>query len=282
MSAAWARLGAVPPKNLSGQRLELHHAAQIVSSVGSTHLPPRGDDSHTNLEWLPEYASFGAGIVEGSRPFRAAISPSELVLRLLDGEGKEARRLPLAGKTLDEGYVWMAEVISAETGRPTLPLSRPTYELPDHGVAMGERFSEPMEGFHEVGRWYADAAALLRDLMSDFSNSSPVRCWPHHFDIAMLLTVAPGKTVGIGLSPGDATYAEPYWYVTPYPYPNDPVLPPLPENGRWHTEGFFAAVLTGSDLLSGDPTTQRERSERFLRDAVTACRRMAPRTRADD
>jgi hypothetical protein len=109
--------------------------------------------------------------------------------------------------------------------------------------------------------------------MGEFSEASSVRCWPHHFDIAILLTVAPGKTVGLGLSPGDSSYAEPYWYVTPYPYPKNPELPPLPEGGRWHTEGFFAAVLRGSDLLAGDPGTQRQRSESFLRAALQVCRR---------
>ncbi len=277
MRASWTRLGSVAPGDLASARLQLHHAAQIVSAVGLTHLPHAADDSHTNLEWLPAFESFEGGLVDGPRPFRAAICPGDLNLRLLDGSGREARRLPLSGKTLDEGYVWMAEAIAAESTMPMKPLVRPSYELPEHDIAGGSRFSEPMDSFREVGRWYGDAASLLGVLMKEFSDASPVRCWPHHFDVAMLLTVGPEKTIGMGLSPGDQTYPEPYWYVTPYPYPQPlprESLPDLPGGGRWHTEGFFAAVLTGSDLLAGRPEgpQQRDCSEEFLRSALAACR----------
>lgn len=272
MSGEWRRLGSVDAKGLSAARLELHHAAQVVSAIGITHLPHQPDDSHTNLEWIPALEAFGGNLVEGKRSFRGALRPGDFTLMLLDEAGHRERELPLSGKTLDEGYVWMAEAIASETGRPMQPLERPAYELPGHAVAGGSRFSMPMENFQEIGRWYGNAASLLISLMAEFSEASPVRCWPHHFDIAILLTLGGGKTVGLGLSPGDASYDEPYWYVTPYPYPKNPELPPLPEKGRWHTEGFFAAVLTASDLLAGDPATQRERSERFLRAAEAACR----------
>lgn len=273
MTGEWRRLGSVDPRELSPARLEVHHAAQVVSAIGITHLPHQPDDSHTNLEWIPALETFGGNLVEGRPSFRGALRPSDFTLMLLDEAGHRERKLPLSAKTLDEAYVWMAEVIAAETGKPTKPLERPAYELPEHDVAEGSRFSVPMEEFREVGRWYGNAASLLISLMGEFSEASSVRCWPHHFDIAILLTVAPGKTVGLGLSPGDSSYAEPYWYVTPYPYPKNPELPPLPEGGRWHTEGFFAAVLRGSDLLAGDPGTQRQRSESFLRAALQVCRR---------
>ena len=272
MSRPWERLGAVAPKSLTGARLELHHAAQIVSAVGVAHLPHAADDSHTSLEWIPELSGLAGSLVPGSRPYRGAITPTDLTLRLLDEEDGDARTLPLSGKTLDEGYVWMAEAIAAEAGSPSEPLVRPGYALPDHPVAGGERLEEPGEALRELCRWYANSAALLAELALETSEASPVRCWPHHFDIATLLTLGEGRTIGLGLSPGDLSYPEPYWYVGPYPYPKNPELPKLPAGGKWHTEGFFAAVLTGSDLVVGDRDTQRERSEMFLRAAQAACR----------
>ena len=41
--------------------------------------------------------------------------------------------------------------------------------------------------------------------------------------------------IGVGLSPGDTYYAEPYWYVSPYPYPGLEDLPVLDGSGFWHT-----------------------------------------------
>ncbi|MGH9443206.1 MAG: hypothetical protein ACRD16_13135 [Thermoanaerobaculia bacterium] len=273
MTGAWKRLGEVDPKGLSAARLEIHHAAQVVSAIGITHLPHRPDDSHTNLEWMPVLEAFGGNLVSGPRPFRGALRPADFTLMLLEEDGWQIESLSLQGKTLDTAYGWMSDAIGRATGPPARALVRPSYELPDHSTLKGGRFSDPMESFHEMGRWYGDAASLLLVLMAELSSeASPVRCWPHHFDIALLLTLGEGRTIGLGLSPGDAGYAEPYWYVTPYPYPKNPALPPLPEKGRWHTEGFFAAVLTGSDLVAGDSSMQRQRSETFLRAALSACR----------
>ena len=53
-------------------------------------------------------------------------------------------------------------------------------------------------------------------------NATPVRCWPHHFDIATLLNIGQEnlQSIGIGLSPGDSNNREPYFYVTMWPYPD--------------------------------------------------------------
>jgi hypothetical protein len=106
-----------------------------------------------------------------------------------------------------------------------------------------------------------------------------VRCWPRHFDIAIRVALEKGpaesvrkghaetareghaeiareghaasaRSIGIGVSPGDSYYAQPYLYVSPYPKPDTDNLPPLPPGGRWHTKDFFGAVATGIDLLA--------------------------------
>jgi hypothetical protein len=58
------------------------------------------------------------------------------------------------------------------------------------------------------------------------------------------------RSVGIGVSPGDSSYAQPYAYVSPWPYPDRATLPPAPPPGHWHTEGFVAIVATGQAILS--------------------------------
>ena len=86
-----------------------------------------------------------------------------------------------------------------------------------------------------------------------------MRCWPQHFDIAFLVALEEGppesaRSIGIGVSPGDGYYAQPYLYVSPYPRPDTENLPALPQGGRWHTKDFFGAVATGMDLLElSDP-----------------------------
>ena len=66
------------------------------------------------------------------------------------------------------------------------------------------------------------------------------------------------------MSPGDASYAEPYFYVTVWPYPEKEKLTDLAV-GKWHTEGFVAPVLTASDLLTNGPSeTQAEQVHQFF------------------
>ena len=75
------------------------------------------------------------------------------------------------------------------------------------------------------------------------------------------------RSVGVGMTPGDGGYPEPYFYVTPWPYPNPEVLPRL-ATGSWHTEGWTGAVLTGTEALAGEV---EERTRAFLAEAVEAC-----------
>ena len=76
-----------------------------------------------------------------------------------------------------------------------------------------------------------------------------VRCWPHHFDLATLFALEAGdpetaRSVGVGLSPGDGSYAEPYFYCTPWPAPEN--LPEPPGPLHWHTQGFTSLVCPAS------------------------------------
>ena len=58
------------------------------------------------------------------------------------------------------------------------------------------------------------------------------------------------RSIGIGFSPGDEYYQEPYLYVSPYPVPKNPTPPALPSGGHWHTKDFFGAVATAQEFLA--------------------------------
>ena len=205
-------------------RIELHWAAQIVSAVGTTLLEKKSDDSHTNLGW-ERAARALAGHRVGDR--RAALRLEDATLLVLDDTSNAIASKPLAGETLSSALSWLGVFFDGAT------LRRPEHEMPPHAVADGAAFSG--SGDPELARLYALADEVVSAI------ATPVRCWPHHFDIAALVTVAEGRTIGIGLSPGDGSYPEPYWYVTPWPYPTGE-LPPL-AHGRWHREGWTGAVL---------------------------------------
>jgi hypothetical protein len=147
-------------------------------------------------------------------------------------------------------------------------------------VAHGGAFDAPSVELEELARWFSVAWQILSELAHEETGSSPVRIWPHHFDTAFLLPISGGdgsRSIGVGMSPGDQSYAEPYWYVTPWPYPSDSQGLSLEGGGAWHEQGWFGAVLRASSLAGDDPGAQKRRVNAFLRSALSASRKLLSR-----
>lgn len=241
--------------------MTLHWGAQVVAAVGNTLLPPEPGFTHTAL---------------GLQDARMTTRVQDVEVAL-DAAGvlqirrqREARTLPLPGLTLKEALAELAEGLRL-FGLEVKALHRPEHPMPSHPVELGEPFvTFPVEAI-EVLRWLQTGHDLLLELPN--GQFGPARLWPHHFDVARSWTVAgrgdDAKVLTAGLSPGDEHYAEPYFYVTPWPHPSaDASLPELPA-GRWHREGWAGAVLTGTEVL--EASDRRQLCDEFLGGAIDAC-----------
>lgn len=253
---SWQELGAVAPERLKDARLQLHWAAQIIGATARSLIEPTPDDSHTSASWSVDGKLLEGQPTRTDPPVRVGLGLGAFEARVVDAESRAVRaRRPLDGSTLDEAFAWLAiELVSPGGESPRL--ERPSYDMPVHDVQTGERFERRNPAaFEEMERWFSNAAHVLHRVAGDNPNASPVRVWPHHFDIATLVTLDPGKgseearSINVGMSPGDDTYEEPYWYVSPWPYPQDPKLAELESGGHWHTEGFLAAVLPAGRIV---------------------------------
>jgi hypothetical protein len=200
---------------------------------------------------------------------------SPFSLLLLD-ERQTVATYSLHGKTIQDAFAWLREALPDVDADPARLTLRRHYTIPGHPVDDGAPFDAADDrAFDELSRWYADAALLLCEVASLTPGASEVRCWPHHFDIATLIEVAPARgteharTVGVGMEPGDNSYREPYVYVNMYPsVPASKATAVLDGGGRWHTHEWLGAVLTGSRL---GKSNQRDQVDRFIRSAVRAC-----------
>src|SRR5947208_2909581 len=92
--------------------------------------------------------------------------------------------------------------MTAEHWSGTRPSLARHYEIPSHPVAGGAPFTVSAEHHEELARWFGDAALVLESVRAA-NKGDAVRCWPHHFDIATLITVSADASVGIGMEPGD-------------------------------------------------------------------------------
>lgn len=275
MTSGWTRVGRVPPGALSDTRLQLHHAAQIAVSAAISYIAARSDDSYTALTWVEPLGCLATEPITATRQFRIALRVEDLTLHVLDDNDSATRSFALPGRTVADGQRWLVEVLAQAALDPARFTARKHYTIPTHPVDSGATFSTDRRAqFDELSRYWSNAAALLAGLVRATEGAGPVRTWPHHFDIATLIALpgGTGKTIGIGQSPGDESYGEPYWYVGPYPYPSVTALPPLAGRGHWHAQGWVGAVLAASDYV-GAPD-QRSQVSAFIDSALAACRRL--------
>lgn len=230
-------------------RLQCHQAAQFNTRLARAFVPPREDDGHTSLIWNPqEQALVGEAFRVASGELRLGLRVRELSLLMFREGLREPARLMLDGLTMADASKWITGF-----GVDSEALSRPIhFEMEDHPLLHGAKFLARgnEHAFVELACAYAQAAALLEEFRAA-RNSSPVRCWPHHFDIATLFS-KPEGTVGVGMSPGDGSFSEPYYYVSPWPSPPPENLPALGAHGTWHVEGWVGAVLRWEEF-DGQP-----------------------------
>jgi hypothetical protein len=242
----WTKLGTVEPKTLAPSRVVLHWAAQLPSAVGATLGPPKEDSSHTALTW-----NSGTLVCQD-----AALRLADLTLLARGAE------MPLGDKTLADALAWLGEKFGKK-------MERPVHELPEHPIGKGAAFpGAARAAYGELAHWFANASLVLEAVRASRKGASPVRCWPHHFDIATLITIDDKRSIGVGLSPGDATYAEPYLYVAPWPYPERSTLPAL-ANASWHIAGWTGAVLSAASIVAS--ADQHQTVTSFVETAIDAC-----------
>jgi hypothetical protein len=262
--------------SLADVRLECHHAVQLNTRFARGFLPERADDSHTSLTWdSGEQSLRGEAVSTPEGPLTLSLRIADLTMLANSGTGGT---LPLSGKTIGEAKSWLAGLLR-ERGMEPAPLEKPLhFKLDEHPLLHGAKFS--IDGressFRQLSDYYHDASLVLQVLADAHAGASPVRCWPHHFDIATLL---PGggprlETIGVGLLPGDQTYADPYFYVSPLPYPSG-VLPAL-ASGFWHTAAWTGAVLSSQSIeAAAAPTEQQRIVEQFIGGALGALRSLS-------
>jgi len=280
MAEAWAQLGTIDPKALAEARLQAHHAAQWLTRAARANLAPKPDDGHTNLGWDEQLGALQSRDLDASDtgPLRFGLRIAPLTLLVTQGD-EVLDELALDGTRDADSGTWIDQRAAGRGLRAPSSAILP-YAIPTHPVAAGGRYGANTRAaeFDELARWFAAADDILRETKAKLGTAaSHVRCWPHHFDIATSLSLKPGdpetaSAIGIGMSPGDDHYAQPYFYVSPWPRPAANALPDPPVLGHWHRTDFIAAVVTGDVLLA--KADRRPATRDFLAAAIAASRRL--------
>jgi hypothetical protein len=270
LRASWEHVNDVSREAFVDCRLEAHWAVQLLGQAGAAWAIPKPDFAHLAVDWDCERRDFVG--TELSTGHRLALDPHSLTLDFLAEGGRSVAFVGLVGKTLADGLAWMNTAM-ASVNPAAAAAVLPTHEMPDHPVGTkGAPFTTPKpDAARYLDAWYSNALAICSAIRESEPLAGPVRVWPHHFDLATLITLDPdadpeaARSIGIGMSPGDAGSEWPYWYVNVWPIPESPDLVGAPGDGRWKIDGWVGAVLPG-EAVSGraSEVDQAEQTTRFV------------------
>ena len=268
MTPQWQLLTFPEIEDLNQVREQCHQAIQNVAAVGRSFLPPSKEDENANLEWDSNLQRLVGRWVEAEDVvFRSSLSIAEFKVLLVNRDFETISEFELEGKTQTDVMVWLERQLGElgfEFSR--INLAYP-YEIPEYPTAKGEAFHITNKvAARELSRLYHNTLFILNDFLKGFGETESIKCWPHHFDIAgriiLLNSGDPSttKSIGLGLSPGDQYYNEPYFYVSPWPYPSKELKSIDSTLGHWHEHDWIGAVLPVSKISHMDLIQDQRRS----------------------
>ncbi|SHJ92186.1 hypothetical protein SAMN04488028_102155 [Reichenbachiella agariperforans] len=259
MNQHWQRFAYPALEDIREARDQSHQAIQNVSAVGRSFLPPSEQDENANLEWDNKLQRLVGRWVTGEHTFRSSISIRDFMVYLVNENFETISSISMQGAKQTDIMVWLEkQIVDLGADFSKINLAYP-YELPAYPTAAGAAFgvSNPMAS-EELSRLYHNADLMLRHILSKENKTTEIKCWPHHFDIAgsiiLLDTGDPetSKQIGVGMSPGDEHYDEPYFYVSPWPYPVKELPDISATQGHWHSNNWIGGVLRYSELNQHD------------------------------
>lgn len=246
---------------LNGARDMAHKAVQIVTKAARANLEAKPDDSHSNLGWNDKFGAFMSQPMPGGNgDLFVGLDIARLKLIVVQ-EDRLVSYLELASASDIYAGKWLDDQLALSGLAATSPVSLP-YDLPASAAGIKTFSTDGLkDDLRTLSAWFSLADAKLTEFAASQRQLSPgpsqVRCWPHHFDIATYVGLEDGNAesargIGVGMSPGDESYDQPYFYINPWPLLDASDLPDLPPPGHWHTQGFVGAIATAEKIQSLD------------------------------
>ncbi|PIB36618.1 hypothetical protein BFP72_15020 [Reichenbachiella sp. 5M10] len=259
MNQNWQRFTYPSLEDLKQAKEQSHQAIQNVAAVGRSFLEESPNDEHANLEWDTKLQRLVGRWVQADVTFRSSISIYDFKVYLVDEAFRTISSIAMEGATQTDVMVWLEQQLG-ELGADfsKINLDYP-YDLPEYFSTSRATFGiANSQASRELSRLYHNTLLMLEEVLSKEEKTTPIKCWPHHFDIAgSIIRLDTGdpetsKQIGVGMSPGDEHYDEPYFYVAPWPYPVKDLPDISDTRGHWHKNNWIGAVLPYSQLVELD------------------------------
>ena len=231
--AAWPRLGAAP-STLVETRLALHRLAFYVVAPAR-----RRANTKFGLRWT--LGGFGTPFFAADEQVRVA--GGQVIVQ----RGASATAMPIT--TLADAAALALD------GPPDIEWAH-GFDVHDAGD-VDASLPVDADAAAFLGDWYGFAWSVLEEFRADAESvdAGRVQLWPEHFDAAVECLPADRHAV-FGASPGDASSAEPYLYVS------SPRVSAVPGD-LWNATAFVGAILALHEFV--DALDQRATVLEFFR-----------------
>ena len=261
MGSEWKTLGAAAPGELATAHFQPYQLAQWLARFARGYLAPVADDSHTSLQWRRDLGLMATGeaAVSGQR-LALGLNPRDLSLATLV-DGAVADKHSMHGVKDSDAGNWVRNRL-IEFGLDPMALDAPSpYEIPPSPYANDASYDAKSHAtaLEELSRYYENVDLVLRDVVEKHRAIKPgpsqVRLWPHHFDIASIVTLEEGdfetaRAVGFGLAIPDESQSEFYYYAYPWPRNARDDLPKLPADSAYQYDGKVGAIQLMSKIIA--------------------------------
>lgn len=224
---------------------QVHLAAQYLAMAGKSFLPPKADDSHTNIGFVPDTEMLETLPLHPSG-LQLAFHYSDFSLKWVSDT---THSLPLHGKSHREIVTWIRSQVD---GSPLTPPYRYElhYDLPYS--AQGDflfELGDPAQ-LQELLHLRKLGHRAIRSFLDRENLQSDICIWPHHFDTGALVPLdnGSGKSIGLGLAIPDALCGEHYFYISAYEGHTAIEVSHMPSlaQGQWRSADLKGALLPAS------------------------------------
>jgi len=259
---AWTDIKLPLLHDYSKARDQCHQAAQLLAATARAFLDKKDDDSQAAMIWNDSAMVLSTQKLPHTVFPYVVLNIADLSIGFMHADGNIAQSLSLHGETLQSAVKQISSIMDVDL----ISLSKP-YELPGLHIGISEAFDKRQrKSLLLCEQLFSNAYSAILPYTQSEAEASAIKIWPHHFDMASLLTYHAEKEkkfIGLGLSPGDLNHNNVYFYINTWPYPNinSKTMKPL-KYGLWHTEDWTGAILKIQDI--GDALNQGETVQSFL------------------
>ncbi|TRZ44411.1 hypothetical protein [Robertkochia solimangrovi] len=195
-------------KNVNIIQNKFHHLAQFLAAFSNSFLPTEKDDSQSNMSWSIAESALISRIVNG-----IFLKLSYADLSLTVHYRQIAETLDLTGLGISDIDSWIREALT-EFGLHASDFNyKLGFDLPTGFDTFLSVNAEDEKIIYQLIEERNIAQKALESIKENYSDTSEIRIWPHHFDTGMLL-FEESYGMGLGYAIADKHCDVPYYYVS--------------------------------------------------------------------